>query len=131
MNMVWVFVDYVHLDEAVSSSSEKWQGSRKGKQNQVLVGLSKDFWIWHASCFISGLYDLETGRPERLNTGAFVWAGQSSNPGERVFIKALSPILHPTRNPIPRVFRSTPSRANASTVRTAGAFDVQGSVEDI
>ena len=36
---------------------------------------------WHISCFRGVQNDLETGWPKRLNTGAFVWAGQSSIPG--------------------------------------------------
>jgi hypothetical protein len=66
-------------------------------RNRCLGLLQRVFQIWHASCFTVQQYNLETGWPGRLNTGAFVWAGQSSNSRGWVLIEALSPILHPTR----------------------------------
>jgi len=66
-------------------------------QNPGLETLRIILRAWHASCFIGGQNDLETGWPARFNTGAFVWAGQSSTPGELRSFKASSPRLHPTR----------------------------------
>jgi len=94
---MYVFGHRLHLNVAATCSTGDWVRAGIFEQNQVLGDFSRQFSIWHESCSIAGQNDLETGWPERLNTGAFVWAGQSSNPGEWVFIEALSPILHPTR----------------------------------
>ena len=59
--------------------------------------------------------DLETGWPERLNTGAFVWAGQSSIPGSEFASRrsppdCTPPELSPRASRFPE-FGSDPSRA--------------------